>query len=103
LDAEVLPGNRLLVAEYYARRVTERNHKGEILWQKDITGPLVAQRLPNGNTFIATDEMVLEIDRADKEIFSFKMPSGERIMKAMKLPNGQIACLTDGVRVVRLD
>ncbi len=101
LDAQVLPGDRLLVAEYHAARVTERNQKGEVLWQKQIAGPLVAQRLPNGNTFIATDSQVLEVDRADKEIFSFSMVGGERIMKAMKLANGEIACLTDSARVVR--
>ncbi|HWY85343.1 MAG TPA: HEAT repeat domain-containing protein [Gemmataceae bacterium] len=103
LDAQVLPGDRLLVAEYNASRVTERNHKGDILWQKQIAGPLVAQRLANGNTFIATDSHVVEIDRADKKVFSFDMPAGEKIMKAMKLPNGEIACLTDSARVVRFD
>jgi HEAT repeat protein len=103
LDAQLLAGDRLLVAEYHGRRVTERNLKGEVLWQKDIVGPLVAQRLPNGNTFIATDSQVLEVNRTDKEIFSFSAPTGERIMKALKLPNGEIACLTDAARVVRFD
>ena len=103
LDAQVLPGERVLVAEYHAGRVTERNLKGEILWQKHLAGPLLAQRLPNGNTFMATDSQVMEVDRADKEIFSFSLAGGERIMKATKLPNGEIACLTDGSRVVRFD
>jgi hypothetical protein len=103
LDAQILPGERLLVAEYNASRVTERDFKGTIYWQKEVTGPLVAQRLANGNTFIATDSQLMEVDRADKQIFSFNMPGGERIMKAVKLPNGEIACLTDASRVVRLD
>ena len=30
------------------------HHDGTILWEKDVGGPLVAQRLPDGNTFIAT-------------------------------------------------
>jgi HEAT repeats/PQQ-like domain len=103
LDAQVLPGDRVLVAEYNASRVTERNHKGQILWQKQIAGPLVAQRLANGNTFIATDSHVLEIDRDNKNIFNFNIGGGERIMKAAKLPSGEIACLTDQPRVVRFD
>lgn len=108
LDAQFVPGDpqsgdRLLVAEYHAGRVTERNLKGEIVWEKKIGGPLVAQRLPNGNTFIATDGGVLEVDRADKEIFSFTAPAGERIMKAIKLPNGEVACLTDAARIIRFD
>ena len=103
LDAQLLAGERLLVAEYGAGRVTERNLRGDILWQKEIEGPLVAQRLVNGNTFIATVDHVVEIDRADKEVFSFVMAGGERIMKAMKLRNGEVVCLTDGARVVRFD
>jgi HEAT repeat protein len=103
LDVQYLPGDRLLIAEYHARRVTERNLKGEVLWEKEILGPLVAQRLPSGNTFIATDNRVFEVDRADKEVFAFSMADGERIMKAVKLPNGEIACLTDASRVVRFD
>src|SRR5262249_893697 len=90
LDAQVLPGGeRILVAEYHAGRVTERNTKGEIVWQHRVGGPLMAQRLSNGNTFIATDSQVLEIDRAEKEVMSFAMPNSERIMKAMKLVNGE--------------
>ncbi len=103
LDVQVLPGDRVLVAEYLASRVTERNLKGDIVWEKRIVGPLVGQRLPNGNTFIATDSQLLEIDRAGKELFSFFKNDGERIMKAIKLPGGEIACLTDGPRIVRLD
>jgi HEAT repeat protein len=103
LDAQLLPGDRLLVAEYYARRVSERDLKGQILWEKEVPGPLVAQRLPSGNTFIATDTHLFEIDRDGKQIFGFDTPQGVRVMKAMKLPSGEIACLTDGQRVVRFD
>jgi hypothetical protein len=103
LDLQVLPGDRFLVAEYHASKVTERNIKGELLWQYRVVGPLVAQRLPNGNTFIATDKEVFEVDRTGTRISSFSFPSGERIMKASKLPNGEMICLTDNSRVVRLD
>ena len=103
LDAQMVSGNRFLVAEYGARRVTERNLRGDVLWHKTIADPLVAQRLPNGNTFIATIEGVLEVDRAGNQIFAFDMTGGEKIMKAMKLPTGEVACLTDGLRLVRYD
>jgi HEAT repeat protein len=106
LDVQVLPGDRVLVAEYYGKRVTERNFKGQVLWEKEIagpTGPLMAQRLPGGNTFIATEHQAIEIDRAGKEIFSFSLTRDERIMKAIKLANGEIACLTTDSRVVRFD
>lgn len=104
LDVQPLPGDRLLVAEYHGNRVTERDVKtGEVKWQKEITGPLVAQRLPNGNTFVATDTELIEFDRADKEALHITRTTGERIMKAMKLLNGEIACLTSDMRILRLD
>jgi hypothetical protein len=103
LDVQPLSGDRLLVAEYHGNRVTERDTSGKILWEKSITGPLVAQRLPNGNTFIATDTELIEVDRADKEVIHITKEGGQRIMKAFKLANGEIACLTSDARIVRLD
>src|SRR5262249_57273984 len=52
VEAWVLPGNRILVAEYNGRRVSERDLKGNILWKKEgLPGnPTNAQRLATGNT-----------------------------------------------------
>src|SRR5262249_29400998 len=70
----------------------------------EIAGPLVAQRLTNGNTFIVTDSQILEVDRDGKTIFNVPAPGdGERIMKGVKLPNGEVACLTTDARIVRMD
>ena len=106
LDAQLLGDDRLLVAEYHADRVTERSIKNPTkeLWRHDVRGPLVAQRLPSGNTFIATDMSLLEVDKEGKEVLNVAMPDeSKRIMKAMKLPNGEIACLVSDARVLRLD
>ncbi|MBI3408862.1 MAG: PQQ-binding-like beta-propeller repeat protein [Planctomycetes bacterium] len=103
LDIQYLPEGRILIAEYHAGRVTERTIKGEILWQKRFTNAQVAQRLQSGNTFMCSDTRLLEIDMNGTEVFGFTMPNGERIMKAMKLPSGEIACLTDAARIVRFD
>jgi hypothetical protein len=103
LDVQALPGDHVLVTEYHAARVTERNNKGDVLWQRRVAGPLMAQRLANGNTFIATDSQLLEVDRAGNQVFSHLMAGGERIMKALKLANGEMCCLTTEPRVVRLD
>src|SRR5262249_40231782 len=65
--------------------------------------PLAAQRLPNGNTFIATQAQYLEVDPGGKEVMSRQLPSGEAIMKAQMLENGEIACITSSSRFVRLD
>jgi HEAT repeat protein len=104
LDVQYLPNGRILVAEYHASRVAERDVKtGEVKWQRAVRGPLVAQRLENGNTFVATEGQLLEFNRKGEEVFTFSFPKEEKIMKAMKLANGEIACLTNGSRVVRLD
>jgi hypothetical protein len=103
LDAQVLSGDRVLLAENAAGRVTERHRSGAILWQKEVPAPLVAQRLPNGNTFIANTSQLLEVDRDGEEVFSYTRPEGERIMRAAKLPNGDIACVLMTQRFVRLD
>jgi hypothetical protein len=96
LDAQLLPGDRLLVAEHGGNVVTERNLKGEIVWKKEIEGPLVAQRLPNGNTFIANRTQLIEVDRAGQEIYNHSLPANELVMKAQRLRNGEIACITNG-------
>jgi hypothetical protein len=111
LDAQMLPGDRVLVAENKGDRVTERNRKGEIVWEKKVPSPLVAQRLRNGHTFIALQlnqqnlqgPQLLEVDRQGKELFSYTFPQGEMVMKAAKLPNGDIACVTNMRRFVRMD
>lgn len=105
LDVQYLPGDRVLVAEHGGSRVTERNRENKILWEKKIDQPLTAQRLPNGNTFIATKNVLVEVDRNDKVVFSHSLPGGELIMRAHKLRNGDMALITQlGVtRFVRLD
>src|SRR5262249_48585238 len=52
LDVQLLPGGNVLVTENRANLITERDPKGEIVWQLTVTAPLMAQRLPNGNTFV---------------------------------------------------
>jgi HEAT repeat protein len=104
IDFYLLPGNtRLLCAEYYINKVTERNFKGETLWEKDLPeNPLAAQRLPNGNTFIVMRSRVMEVDRAGKEVVSLPAP-GRDIVSAIKTRNGQISLVTMGGQFRRLD
>jgi HEAT repeat protein len=104
LDAQMLPGDRVLVAEHDADRVTERNKKNEILWQKEIIGPLMAQRLPNGNTVVATRTQIVELDKAGKTVSTYTPKDGALVMKALKLPNGDLAVVSQpgvGVGVSR--
>jgi HEAT repeat protein len=94
LDVQLLPGEeRVLIAEYMVNRVSERTLKGAIVWQKPVVGPLVAQRLPNGNTFIATTNQLIEVDKDGKEVFTYSRPDGGEFMRATKLRDGGIACV----------
>src|SRR5262249_17771020 len=70
LDAEVLPNDRVLVAEYHANRVTERDTKGEVKWEKKFETPQAAQRLANGHTFIVSDARLAECDKDGQEVFT---------------------------------
>jgi hypothetical protein len=94
LDAQILPGDRLLVAENHANRVSERNAKGQIVWEKRVAQPLAAQRLPNGNTFIVTQGMLIEVDRAGNEVFTYVRPGEDPFMRGAKLANGDIVFVT---------
>jgi HEAT repeat protein len=101
-DAHVLPRNRVLIAEFNGSRVTERNLKGDILWQKQCNNPISCQRLANGNTFIAMRNQLIEVNRDGKEVFTFNRQNYD-IMGAQKLKDGQIVFFTNGGMAVRLD
>jgi hypothetical protein len=104
LDVQYLSKDRVLVAEYQAARVAERDVKtGEVKWQRPVGSPLVAQRLDNGNTFVVTETRLVEFNPKGDEVFTHSFPNGQKIMKGIKLPNGEMVCLTDAPRVVRLD
>jgi HEAT repeat protein len=105
LDAQLLPGDRLLVAEYNAARVTERDRDGKVLWEYKVPSPLAAQRLANGNTFVATIQRAFEVDRSGTVVSVFTPPRGEEIMKAQKLPNGDLALVAKlgTTRYLRVD
>jgi HEAT repeat protein len=101
-DAQLLPGNRVLIAEQFGMLVSERDLKGNILWQKPVTMPVNCQRLPNGNTFIASRNLLLEVDRDDRQVLSYSRPAHD-LLSAVKLRDGQIICLTAGGMCLRLD
>jgi hypothetical protein len=105
IDAQLLPGDRVLICEYTPKRITERNLKGEVLWEKKLATTqylVTAQRLPNGNTFIACRNQIMELDEKGKEIISIKRAASD-VYAAQKLRNGQIALITLQGVYTRLD
>lgn len=104
LDVQMLPGERVLVAEHGANRVTERHRSGAVLWEKNAAEPIVAQRLVNGHTFIATKTQLLEVDREGREVSSYRCPDGDQFMRAVHCDNGDRAFVTlSSQRYVRVD
>jgi hypothetical protein len=102
VDGWVLPGKRVLIAEWTGVKVTERDFQGKVLWEKAGIGrPTTVQRLPNGHTFIATDTHLLEVDRSGREVYSLTDLGG--VTAGYKLRNGQIIYLANTGHCVRLD
>jgi hypothetical protein len=95
-DAVVLPGNRVLIAEYGADRVTERDFKGNVLWERRIPNPVNVQRLANGNTFVATTGgPIVELDRAGKEVRTIPNLAGNTLA-ARRSARGVVALTQTG-------
>jgi hypothetical protein len=104
IDAQVVGPDRVLIVEYTPRRVTERDTKGKVIWQRNMAAtayPMGVQRLPNGNTLIATRNQLLEVDREGKNVSTHNR-AGNDIMAGAKTRDGQFVVITRNA-CVRLD
>jgi len=102
LDAQVVGKDRVLIAESLGRRVTERDFKGKILWEKQVDMPIGCQRLPDGKTFIATRNQLLTVDRNGKAVFTY-LHQGTSIISARRMRNGHMILVSSGGMLDRLD
>jgi hypothetical protein len=103
VSAQVLGHDRVLVAEFNGRRVSERDFKGELQWEKEVGGnPLGAQRLANGNTFVVLTNRLVEYDRKGHEVYHLNRP-GFDLLRGQKLPNGEVVFITSSGELTRLD
>ena len=101
-DFQRLSGGRVLVAEHWGQRVTERNRQGKVVREWKLADkPVTCRRLPNGNTFMATYTEILEISAAGKQVFSHKAQG--MIYSACKLRNQHILYINSGGQIVELD
>ena len=104
MDAHSLPNGRVLVAENSANRVTERDNKGEIKWEfRTPNNPICCQRLPNGNTFIASYNMVMEVRPDKTEVYRILPGPQFYIFSAHKARNGHIVAITAQGRIIEME
>jgi HEAT repeat protein len=103
-DVQALPGDRYVIAEFSGQSVTERDVKGEIKWEKKMSGrnPTSAQRLANGNTFIVCQNQISECTRGGKDLYNIARPNSD-ILSARKLRNNEIVVISNQGMVQRLD
>lgn len=102
-DARILPGNRVLIAEYGTDRVTERDFNGKILWEKRVANPVNVQRLPNGNTFVATfNGPIFEFDKSGNEVARFNNPAGMNTA-SVRTRRNTIVALTQNAQCCIMD
>lgn len=102
VDAQVLPGGRVLVAEHGGPRVTERDRNGGIVWERRLANSVVScQRLASGNTFIATYTELLEVTPDGKTVYAHQKPAS--IYAAQKLPGGNILYVTSNNQLIEID
>ncbi|HWY86190.1 MAG TPA: HEAT repeat domain-containing protein [Gemmataceae bacterium] len=106
VDAQIVEvdgAERVLMADYQGAKVSERDFKGEVKWEKHAGGsPIGVQRLANGNTFVVMQNRLVEIDRAGKTDVIMERASHD-IYRARKLRGGDVVFVTSGGKLTRLD
>jgi HEAT repeat protein len=102
MDAQVLGEDRVLIAEQNNNRVTERNFKGDVKWEKQVIQPINVERLRNGNTFVLRRNGIVEMDRDGREVVNIQRNS-EYIMAGARLKDGSYAYVNNNNMYVRVD
>lgn len=105
MDAQVLPNGHMLVAENGANRVTERDRDGNVKWEYVVQGsnPICCQRLPNGNTFIAMYNQLLEVRPDKTEVYRYVPGPQFYVFGARKTRTGTVVCITAQGALLEVD
>jgi hypothetical protein len=105
IDAQVLPGRRVLVAELNGGRVTERDRDGKVLWEYKVNTPIYCRRLSNGQTFIATNHRYSIVTHDGKEVMSYEPPEGNPFFmhSVQRLRNGHVVVVSMAGQIRELD
>ena len=103
VDAQVVGPDRVLLTEFQGQRVSERDFKGNVKWERVVGGnPLSAHRLTNGNTFVVLQNRLAEYDRKGAEVWHMDRPNFD-IFRGRKLRNGEVVFITAQGMLTRYD
>lgn len=102
ISAQVLPSQRVLVAEHNLQQVTERDMRGQVVWRKQVSVPLYCERLENGNTFIVSRNSITETTKDGKEVFTHHRRNND-IVAGARTRDGQVVFGTRTGQVIRID
>jgi HEAT repeat protein len=95
MDGLRLPSGRVLVSEGKSQKVIECDLRGTVVWSSDIRGqPVAVDRLPNGNTFIACFDRVMEITPSGENIYNVPKDRQHFLYGAQRLKSGHVAAIT---------
>jgi HEAT repeat protein len=104
VDVDMLPGGRVLIADFAGNQIVERDRKGKVLWTfKAAAPPVSCQRLPNGNTFLATTLAMQEVNPEGMIVKQFPAPQGTNIWHARRTRDGHMYFLNQMNQIVELD
>jgi HEAT repeat protein len=98
--ARAMPNGRVLIVEQ-ASRLTLRDRKGKVLWERSHPNVYQVEPLPGGNLLVLCRNEITELSRDGKVVFSH--PEQIFIMGGNRLPNGHIGYFTQMSTYVRLD
>jgi HEAT repeat protein len=104
MDGMFLPNGNVLVAESNFNRVTERDAKGNILWNFQTQNtPIHVQRLPNGNTFIAMYDRIAELKPNKEPVYNVQKGPQMFLFGASRMRDGNVAVITGQGQIVVID
>jgi hypothetical protein len=93
-DAQLLPSGRVLIAENWAGKLTERDEKGKVFWEcKPANYPISCWRLDSGNTVVVSRKDVCELTPDGKAVWA--KARARQIFFARPLRDGGIALKTE--------
>ncbi len=101
IDAQWLPGGRILVGDSRASQIYEMDSRGNIGWKHSGIAPTSLQRLPNGNTVVSTYQKIIEITRDGAIVFTY-LTQGHTY-HARKLPDGHYVWIDACGEIAEID